>query len=118
MMVVLVVGMMFDDEDEDDDDDEDEDDEDDEDEDDEDVAVQGEGGRYVCGNTDGRRSSLSLCNDMKELLVVPKKYKNLTKTKRRGRRGRRGGRNRTPPLNRYCYRKNQLGTEFYLAARG
>lgn len=46
MMVVLVVGMMFDDEDED------------EDEGDEDVAVQGEGGRYVCGNTDGRRSSL------------------------------------------------------------
>lgn len=62
--------------------------------------------------------ALSLCNDMKELLVVPKKYKNLTKTKRRGRGGRRGGRGRTPPLNRYCYRKNQLGTEFYLAARG
>lgn len=47
MMVVLVLRMMFDDEDEDD-------------EDDEDVAVQGEGGRYVCGNTDGRRSSLSV----------------------------------------------------------
>lgn len=45
MMVVLVLRMMFD---------EDEDDEDD----DEDVAVQGEGGRYVCGNTDRRRSSL------------------------------------------------------------
>lgn len=61
------------------------------------------------------KEELSLCNDMKELLVVPKKYKNLTKTKRRGRRGRRS---RTPLLNRYCYRKNQLGTEFYLAARG
>lgn len=57
MMMVLVVGMMFDDdEDEDDEDDDDEDDEGDEG--DEDVAVQGEGGRYVCGNTDGRRSSL------------------------------------------------------------
>lgn len=64
------------------------------------------------------KEELSLCNDMKELLVVPKKYKNLTKMKRRGRRGRRGRRSRTPPLNRYCYRKNQLGTEFYLAARG
>lgn len=58
-MMVLVLRRMFDEEDEDEYEDE-EDDEDDEDEDDEeeDVAVQGEGGRYVCGNTDGRRSSL------------------------------------------------------------
>lgn len=55
--MVLVLRMMFDDEDEDEDDEDDEGDEDDEDE---DVAVQGEGGRYVCGNTDGRRSSLSV----------------------------------------------------------
>lgn len=62
MMMVLVLRRMFDEDDDDDDeDDEDEDDEaDEDDEDDEDVAVQGEGGRYVCGNTDGRRSSLSV----------------------------------------------------------
>lgn len=61
-MMVLVLRRMFDEDDDDDDeDDEDEDDEaDEDDEDDEDVAVQGEGGRYVCGNTDGRRSSLSV----------------------------------------------------------
>lgn len=61
MMVVLVLGMMFDDdEDEDEDEDEENDEDDEDDEGDEDVAVQGEGGRYVCGNTDGRRSSLSV----------------------------------------------------------